>query len=63
MTYSFDDLVYFSSLIMFVVALICVFAYEFISLKPVTTISKEPKVADTNNKKGKKYKKQTDKFA
>jgi hypothetical protein len=63
MAYSFDNLVYYSSLLMFVVALICVFAYEFVSLKSVTTMSKEPKVTDTNNKKGKRYKKQTDKFA
>jgi hypothetical protein len=62
MAFSFDNLVYFSSLIMFIVALICVFVYEFISLKP-STISKEPKVTDTNNKKGKRYKKQTDKIA
>ena len=63
MAYSFDNLVYFSSLIMFVVALICIFAYEFISLKSVTTMSKESKIADTTNKKGRRYKKQTDKFA
>jgi hypothetical protein len=63
MAYSFDSLVYYSSLIMLAVALICVFAYEFISVKPVTTISKEPRVTDTNNKKGKRYKKQTDKIA
>ena len=63
MAYSFDDLIYYSSFIMFVVALICVFAYEFISLKPVTTMSKESKIADTNNKKGRRYRKQTDKFA
>jgi hypothetical protein len=63
MAYSFDNLIYYSSLIMFVVALICIFAYEFISLKPVTTISKESKITDINKKKGKKYKKQTDKFA
>jgi hypothetical protein len=63
MTYSFDNLVYYSSLIMFVVALICIFAYEFVSLRSVATISKESKITNTNNKKGKRYKKQTDKFA
>jgi len=48
---------------MFVVALICIFAYEFVSLRSVATISKESKITNTNNKKGKRYKKQTDKFA
>jgi archaellum component FlaG (FlaF/FlaG flagellin family) len=63
MVYSFDDVVYSSSLIMFVVALICVFAYEFFSLKTTKTVTKESSISDSSSKKGKKYKKQSDKFA
>lgn len=59
MVYSFDTLVYYSSLIMFIVSFICIFAYEFFSLKSTKTVTKESNIPDSYNKKGKKYKKQT----
>ncbi len=62
MAYSFDSLVYYSSLIIFIVAFICIFAYEFISSRSISSDTKEPGIADNLNKKGRKYKQQTDKF-
>ncbi|MDQ6723231.1 MAG: hypothetical protein M3Z01_03070 [Thermoproteota archaeon] len=64
MAYSFDILVFSSTLIMFIAALICIFAYEFVSPKPLFPPTKEPKIADNLNKKGRKYRQQqqTDKF-
>ncbi len=62
MAYSFDSLVYSSSLIIFILALICIFVYEFVSSKSISTMTKESKIANNLNKKGRKYKPQTDKF-
>jgi hypothetical protein len=65
MAFSFDTLIYFSSLIMFIVALICIFAYEFLSPKPSPNLASEPKITGGLNKKGSKnrqQKPQTDEF-
>jgi hypothetical protein len=62
MAYSFDSLVYYSSLIIFIVAFICIFVYEFISSRSISSDTKESRIADNLNKKGRKYKQQTDKF-
>jgi hypothetical protein len=66
MAYSFDTLVYSSSLTMFIAVLIFIFVYEYISSKSVSTLINEPKVAVNLNKKGNKSKQnkqqQTDKF-
>ncbi len=62
MAYSFDSLVYYSSLIIFIIVFICIFAYEFISSWSISPNTKEPRIADNLNKKGRKYKQQTDKF-
>lgn len=65
MAYSFDTLVFSSSLMIFIAALICIFAYEFISTKSVSTVTKETKISNNLNKKGRKFKQQqqqTDKF-
>jgi hypothetical protein len=65
MAFSFDNLVYFSSLIMFVVALICIFVYEFLSPKTSSNLTAEPKITGGLNRKGskiKQQKQQSDKF-
>ncbi len=65
MAYSFDSIVYFSSLIMFIAALIGIFVYEYLAPKSVSIIPKESTIATNLNKKGSKYKKnkqQTDEF-
>lgn len=61
MGYSFDDIVYFSSLIMFILALICIFIYEFFSLKSSKTVTKTS-IYDSSDRKGKKSKKQPDRI-
>ena len=65
MAFSFDNMVYFSSLIMFIVALICIFVYEFLSPKPSSNLTAEPKITGSLNRKGsknKQQKQQSDKF-
>jgi hypothetical protein len=50
---------------MFIVALICIFVYEFFSPKPSSNLTTEPKVTGGLNRKGsknKQQKQQSDKF-
>jgi len=65
LAYSFDSIVYFSSLIMFIAALVGVFVYEYFSPKSAPVVPKESSIAADLNKKGSRYKqnkKQTDRF-
>jgi len=50
---------------MFIVALICIFVYEFLSPKPSSNLTAEPKITGGLNRKGsknKQQKQQSDKF-
>jgi hypothetical protein len=50
---------------MFVVALICIFVYEFLSPKTSSNLTAEPKITGGLNRKGskiKQQKQQSDKF-
>jgi hypothetical protein len=51
----FDNLVFSSSMIIFVVALICIFAYEFI-FKNQGNIVEKSRMIEKINKKGSKFK-------
>ncbi len=51
----FDNLVFSSSIIIFVVALICIFAYEFI-FRSQGSIAEKSKMIEKINKKGSKFK-------
>ncbi len=51
----FDNLVFSSSIIIFVVALICIFAYEFIFRNQGNIVEKS-KMIEKINKKGSKFK-------
>jgi len=51
----FDNLVFLSSIIIFVVALICIFAYEFF-FRGHGNIVEQSRVAEKINKKGSKFK-------
>lgn len=51
----FDNLVYSSSIIIFVVALICIFAYEFFFRGP-GNIVEQSRVVEKINRKGSKFK-------
>ncbi len=63
MAYSFDSLIYYSSLTIFIVSFICVFAYEYFSSRVVTFDNKESGTADYLSRKDRKYKQQqSDKF-
>ena len=65
MAFSFDNLIYFSSLIMFIVALICIFVYELLSPKPSSNLTTEPKITGGLNRQGsknKQQKQQSDRF-
>jgi Tfp pilus assembly protein PilO len=52
---NFDTLVFTSSIIIFVVALICIFAYEFF-FKSQGSIIEKSRVIEKINKKGSKFK-------
>ncbi|MDP8906498.1 MAG: hypothetical protein M3M88_03145 [Thermoproteota archaeon] len=56
MAYSFDSLVYFSTLLMFVAALVSIFVYEYFAAKSVPAIPKESTISANLNKKGSRYK-------
>ncbi len=63
MVYSFDTLIYSSSLTMFIAVLIFIFIYEYFSSKFSSALTNESKIAVNLNKKGRKNKQQqTDKF-
>jgi hypothetical protein len=63
MAYSFDNLVYYSSLAIFIVSFICVFAYEYLSSRSIVSDNKESRAADYLSRKDRKYKQQqSDKF-
>jgi hypothetical protein len=51
----FDNLVFSSSIIIFIVALICIFAYEFI-FRGQGNIVEKSKTIEKINKKGSKFK-------
>ena len=51
----FDNLVFSSSIIVFVVALICIFAYEFF-FRGQGTIVEQSRVVEKINRKGSKFK-------
>jgi hypothetical protein len=51
----FDNLVFSSSIIIFVVALICIFAYEFF-FRSLGNIVEQSRVVEKINRKGSKFK-------
>lgn len=63
MAYSLDSMIYYSSLTIFIVSFICVFAYEYFSSRFVTSDNKESGITDHLSGKDRKYKQQqSDKF-
>ncbi len=63
MAYSLDSMIYYSSLTIFIVSFICVFAYEYFSSRFVISDNKESGITDHLSGKDRKYKQQqSDKF-
>ena len=56
MAYSFDSLVYFSSLLMFIAALVGIFVYDYFAFNSVPFIPKQSTISANLNKKGSRSK-------